>query len=312
MCTNVNHDYGVSTSTVAPLLAVPLAGIVKITVKDLRDTVIGKTTSNSKGEWTDTFCLDDGTYVITFDGHFRPIGEGFTSTYSRPVKSVSVTIVVPLGSTPDTEAPPENLGPIGPTGPTGSLGDPGEIGDAGETGPEGAMGPQGGKGDIGPEGLQGPLGPSGLQGEKGKTGPQGSAGPQGLQGPKGSLGLTGAKGSTGTSNRVRYMFIENPTDTDSFPIGFEEKAITIDTIYSETDIGTVTFIIEQRDRGSANVAGTSILVDAAIADADGDIRTSTDFLYPDIPIESWLQFVASAVSGSPTGVWVAVSYTVIS
>lgn len=319
MCTNINQDYGVSIGGIPPMLAVPLAGPVKITVKDLNGKLFGETTANPQGQWRETFCLDDGTYIVEFTGFFRPIGSGFKSVYATPVTSVSITIAVPITDTPATVAPDPNIGPLGPAGAVGAVGASGVPGVVGPSGPIGANGPSGVPGSIGPLGVPGP---SGVAGPSGPAGAVGSGGPQGIQGlvgPAGQRGFTGNQGVVGatgvtpalTNNRVRYMFIADPTATDSFPIGFEEAAVIIDTVYSETDMGTVDFDIEHRSFSSANVSGTSILTTNATADEYGDIRTNVDFSYPNIPITSWLVYVASAVSGGPTGIWLAISYTIV-
>lgn len=96
MCTDINHDYGVSEDGIAPLLAVPLAGPIKITVKNLSGKIFGETTATPQGEWRQTFCLGNGTYVVQFSGAFRPIGLGFKSIYGQPVTSTAITIAVPL------------------------------------------------------------------------------------------------------------------------------------------------------------------------------------------------------------------------
>ena len=142
MATVVNHNYGTLVDGVAPMLAVPVRGSVKITIKDSDDKSIGKTTANNRGEWRKSFSLEDGNYTVLFEGFFRPVGSGFTSIYNRPVKSATVKIVVPLVP---VEIPPEagEPGEPGPPGPVGPQGPPGEDGESGSAGPDGETGPVG-------------------------------------------------------------------------------------------------------------------------------------------------------------------------
>ena len=182
------------------MLAVPLAGPVAITVKDLNGKLFGETTATPQGEWRQTFCLDDGTYVVEFTGVFRPIGAGFKSIYRKPTRSVSITIAVPLTDTPSTIPPDPTVGPSGPAGPEGAAGADGPSGASGADGPSGvpgADGPSGASGADGPSGVSGADGPSGVPGAQGNVGPAGTPGARGLNGAPGAPGVPGADGATG-------------------------------------------------------------------------------------------------------------------
>ncbi len=211
MCTNVNHNYGIPIDGVPPLLAVPLAGIVQITVKNSNGDVVGETTANQQGEWQQTFCLDDGNYTVTVSGVFRPIGEGFKSIYNRLVPSLSIGIKVPL--IPDEITDPDE---IGSTGPQGSPGESGQTGVAGLTGPQGPDGEAGSIGPEGPDGFKGSPGDRGSQGPLGPQGPQGSQGVRGSQGPAGAgpVGATGPQGSSGSSGAVGATGATGPQGAD--------------------------------------------------------------------------------------------------
>lgn len=209
MCTNVNHSYGVPVGGVPPLLAVPLAGPVKITVKDLAGKLFGETTATPQGEWRQTFCLDDGTYVVEFSGRFRPIGTGFKAVYHKPISSTSVTITVPLVPVPDL---PEPVGATGPEGPQGTQGIQGIQGETGSSGPDGPLGVDGADGAQGPSGPAGPAGALGRPGDTGNPGTQGSPGPSGPQGSKGSKGNVGATGPEGVPGDSCEINIGLPAD----------------------------------------------------------------------------------------------------
>ena len=188
------------------MLAVPLAGPVKITVKDLNGKIFGETTATPQGEWRQTFCLDNGTYIVEFTGRFRPIGKGFKAIYNNSITSTSITIVVPLVATPDPLPP---IGPPGPTGPRGPVGVQGESGPSGSSGP---AGPQGPSGSSGPSGAAGPQGIPGTQGGRGDMGPQGLRGLVGPDGPPGATGATGATGPAGPVGDSCDINIGTPED----------------------------------------------------------------------------------------------------
>ena len=184
------------------MLAVPLAGPVVITVKDLNGKSFGETTATPQGEWRQTFCLNDGTYIVEFTGVFRPIGSGFKSIYRKPTKSVSITIAVPLTAVPDTTPPDPTVGPSGPAGPVGAagaVGPEGTTGDQGSSGVPGDQGPSGVPGADGPSGPSGPSGPQGAAGAQGNVGPAGTIGGRGLNGTPGAVGVAGVAGVDGAT-----------------------------------------------------------------------------------------------------------------
>jgi len=205
MCTNVNHNYGVPAGGIPPLLAVPLAGPVEITIKDLNGKLFGETTAHASGLWRDTFCLNDGTYIVEFTGAFRPIGSGFKSIFTKPVTSISVTIVIPLTSEPDLEPPDTEVGP------------PGEVGATGPEGPQGEPGIDGISivGPVGPAGVNGVPGADGINGIDGAKGALGSVGPRGAPGPigvQGRRGIPGTQGPAGITGDACDINIGVPSD----------------------------------------------------------------------------------------------------
>lgn len=264
MCTSVDHNYGVPVKGIPPLLAVPLAGPVNITIKDLNGKLFGKTTATSQGEWRQTFCLDDGTYIVEFTGAFRPIGVGFKSTYNRPTPSISVTIAVPLNQDINLTPPLVGVGPAGPAGPIGPIGVQGEIGPigpegtegssgipgsdglpgtAGDIGPAGPAGSAGTQGTVGVQGARGDLGPQGSQGIQGSIGPIGPAGAAGTTGVAGSVGATGVGSGGGGSTEIFARVTTQSITAASQPItatdGSPYRLISSDAIYTLTAEPTI-------------------------------------------------------------------------
>ncbi len=194
------------------MLAVPLAGPVAITVKDLNGKLVGETVSTPRGEWRQTFCLDNGTYVVEFTGVFRPIGTGFKSIYKKPTTNTSVIIAVPLTAVPDITPPDPTIGPAGPAGAAGPSGEQGSSGVPGADGPSGISGADGSSGvpgSDGPSGVPGTDGPQGSAGVQGNVGPAGAPGVRGLNGAPGAPGIPGIPGPVGDACDLD---IGTPTD----------------------------------------------------------------------------------------------------
>lgn len=205
MSTLVNHNYGTAINNVPPLLAIPIAGIVTVTVKDIGDKTVGTTSTNSKGEWKQSFSLDDGTYTVYFSGRFRPIGSDFSATYQQTLTSFSIKIPIPLTADVDNPVDPD-VGATGPMGPRGLTGLQGKVGG---TGAQGLVGPAGPAGTTGATGVRGIDGIIGVDGDRGPIGP---AGPRGLPGSPGSPGARGPQGPAGVAGDACDLDIGLPSD----------------------------------------------------------------------------------------------------
>lgn len=130
--------------------------------------------------------------------------------------------------------------------------------------------------------------------------------------------LSAAAIATGTLNSDRFaaknktitkmVYIEDPVAADSFPIAFVADAITMIQVRGVTDTGTVDFNVEHRATDTPNVAGTDTLTADLQANATG--ASSSTFSDATVPAERWLNFNASATTGSPTKLWVAIEFTV--
>ncbi len=112
----------------------------------------------------------------------------------------------------------------------------------------------------------------------------------------------------------KLQYVELSADTDDYPIDLDGgTAITITEVYAETDTGTVTFNLYWRSRGSLSTSpGTQILTDDAIADSNGYTEPGDGSGFDDATIEAKKKVfvVVSAVSGSPTKLWIDVEYTI--
>lgn len=106
----------------------------------------------------------------------------------------------------------------------------------------------------------------------------------------------------------RVLYIESPSAGDSFPIAYVPDAATVVAVRAVTDVGTVDFNIEKRNKLTPDVAGADVWSADKQATASGVEQTSFDngAVGPD----SWLHFVASAVAGGATQLWVSVEYTI--
>jgi len=107
---------------------------------------------------------------------------------------------------------------------------------------------------------------------------------------------------------ARILYIENPSAGDSFPIGYVPEAATVVAVRAVTDAGTVDFNIEKRSKLTPDVTGTDVWSADKQATASGLEQTTFDSAA--ISADSWLHFAASAVSGSPTQLWVSVEFAV--
>ena len=122
--------------------------------------------------------------------------------------------------------------------------------------------------------------------------------------------LTDTSDSVAPQNSAvaRILYIENPSATDSFPIGYVPDAATLVAVRAVTDVGTVDFNIEKRGKLTPDVAGTDVWSADKQATASGLEQASFDS--GAIGADSWLHFAASAMAGGATQLWVSVEYTV--
>ncbi len=120
--------------------------------------------------------------------------------------------------------------------------------------------------------------------------------------------LNGSRLATKNRTLTKIVYIESPTATDSLPITFLADAVTLVQIRGVTDTGTVDFNIEHRATNTPGVTGTNTLTADLQAVAAG--ASSSNFADATVPAERWLNYHASAVSGAPTKLWVAIEYTI--
>jgi hypothetical protein len=106
---------------------------------------------------------------------------------------------------------------------------------------------------------------------------------------------------------TRIFYIENPTASDSFPIGAFPVACTITRITFITDVGTVDFNLEERVEATPFTAGTDVF--AADDQASTTNSVVTSFSNASMAANAWLWFAASAVASSPTKLIIKVTYT---
>ncbi|MFQ5591241.1 MAG: hypothetical protein ACE5HE_08775 [Phycisphaerae bacterium] len=107
---------------------------------------------------------------------------------------------------------------------------------------------------------------------------------------------------------TKIIYIENPLASDSFPIAFLADDVTMVQVRGVTDQGTVDFNIEHRATDTPDLVGTDTLNSDLQATAAG--ASSTSFADATVPAERWLNYNASAASGTATKLWVAIEYTI--
>ncbi len=120
--------------------------------------------------------------------------------------------------------------------------------------------------------------------------------------------LNGARLAAKNKTVAKIIYIENPTASDSFPLGYVPDAATLVAVRAVTDTGTANFNIEKRGKLTPGSAGTDVWSVDQQATSSGLEQTSFDS--GSISADSWLQLAASAVAGSPTRLWVSVEYVI--
>ncbi|MEK6798055.1 MAG: hypothetical protein AABZ12_03750 [Planctomycetota bacterium] len=116
--------------------------------------------------------------------------------------------------------------------------------------------------------------------------------------------------ATPTRHRTttRTLYVEYPKATDAFPIGYVADASTMVAVRAVSDVGTVTFNVEKRNKLTPGMAGTDVWTTDKQATAAGLEQTTFDG--GTVAADQWLYFAASAVASSPTKLWVSVEYTI--
>lgn len=106
------------------------------------------------------------------------------------------------------------------------------------------------------------------------------------------------------------LWIEDPTSSDSFPIGIFTGLRTLEFVglWFSVDAGTIDFNLEARPYTAAFSAGTDLL--AADSQATTTGKEDFDFAAPLIPSKTHMRFVASAASGSPTELILGYAYLI--
>lgn len=95
--------------------------------------------------------------------------------------------------------------------------------------------------------------------------------------PQDSTSLSGVIQSADSSGLVgRIIYIEIPSATDEYPIGYVPGRATIIEVIAVTDAGTVDFNIEKRSKLTPDVAGTNIFTADKVATSSGLDQTSID------------------------------------
>jgi hypothetical protein len=105
---------------------------------------------------------------------------------------------------------------------------------------------------------------------------------------------------------TRIIYIEDPTATDSFPIGSFPIACTISRITFITDTGTVDFNLEERAEATPFTAGTDVFSVDDQASTTNSVVTS--FANAGMAANSWLWFAASAVASTPGKLIIKIDY----
>ncbi len=114
--------------------------------------------------------------------------------------------------------------------------------------------------------------------------------------------------TVGKQKVAKVFYVENPTASDDFPIGFVPQAATLVAVRAITDVGTVDFNIEKRSKLTPDVAGTNAWTVDKQASAAGLEQTTFD--EATILADEWLSFAASAIASSPTKLWIAIEYSI--
>jgi len=125
----------------------------------------------------------------------------------------------------------------------------------------------------------------------------------------GTVGWEAAAGGGGTITKLVY--IENPTASDVLPVFYTPAASTISKVVfgvvggGGTDID---FNLEYRSQLTPDTtSGTQLWTTDEVAGET--FEANTTFNDATIPADKWVTYVASAKTGSPTKIYVAIVYT---
>jgi len=104
----------------------------------------------------------------------------------------------------------------------------------------------------------------------------------------------------------KIAYIETPAANEAYPIMSVQFNCSITRITYKTDTGTVTFNLEERTETDPETSGTTIY--SSDQTAGSTMSATTSFSNSGITADNWLYFSASTVSGSPTKLWLGISY----
>ncbi len=125
----------------------------------------------------------------------------------------------------------------------------------------------------------------------------------------GSAGDPSINLATKSRTVTKIVYIEFPTASDSLPVAFLADDVTFVQVRGVTDTGTVDFNIERRATNTPDATGTDIL-SADLQATSAGASTSSFATSGAVAGEQWLHYSSSAVSGTPTKLWVALEFTI--
>ena len=103
----------------------------------------------------------------------------------------------------------------------------------------------------------------------------------------------------------KLIYIESPTASDLFPIGWTHYPGIVRRVTAETDAGTVDFNITKRlVLSDSFTGGTNIWT--SDKQATTSIMTQTTFQSPRVAPDTGFWFDASAIASSPTKIFVTI------
>ncbi len=109
------------------------------------------------------------------------------------------------------------------------------------------------------------------------------------------------------SGTFNYTIFDTVKAADSLFIAELKYAITIDSVVSATDAGTVTFQLDHRGHTTRRARGTNIMTASLVADA---YEATSSFSDATIPANRPIFHVNSAVASSARNLWVTIFYTI--
>lgn len=105
----------------------------------------------------------------------------------------------------------------------------------------------------------------------------------------------------------KVIYVSSPAANDSYPVFSVPFACTISRITHVVDAGSCTFNLEERLETTPMSAGTNIFTSSESATTT--MSACTSFANSTLAENTWLHFSASTASGSPTGLWIGITFT---